>query len=86
VIPAKVAAAVLWRYGEPGGVEPGGFVKALLEAFAHADPMNHRLLAMGFAEYGEAMWLAQNRPGGIEKLRAIVGEAQERGASGAAAR
>ena len=70
---AKVARQVLWHFREPGGMEPGEFIKALLTAMARADPMNLRRLGLGYPGYALAMSMAQNTDFGIAWLQEAAG-------------
>lgn len=64
---------VLWHFGDyNNGWEPGSFTKALLSAWGRADLHNQARLSEGFPEYGNAMWKAQNEPGGMDELRESV--------------
>lgn len=65
------AAHVLYHFGI-GGYAPGSFVAALLNAFALADPENHRKLASVYPGYGGAMDAARNRADGIEVLTRLT--------------
>jgi hypothetical protein len=47
---------VLWFFGRPGGVQPGGFRTALLEAMAVADQENFERLYSAFPALG--FWFA----------------------------
>ncbi|QXN74277.1 hypothetical protein SEA_OBLADI_61 [Gordonia phage ObLaDi] len=69
-ITPEQAAHVLAHFGE-GGVPAGTFTADLIALIGHADPRNTTLLALGFPGYVQAVWLAQNRTDGIERLRAI---------------
>lgn len=67
------AAHVLWKYGDPGdGVEPGEFVKALLEAIARADYLNRGKLGAGFPGYVTACNVAESTPDGLKILAEIA--------------
>lgn len=66
-----VAAHVLWYFGAVGGVEPGGFVQALLALVARADAVNTQLLRAAYPEYVHAFHLAHSK-GGIGELLSIV--------------
>ncbi len=74
-ITATEAAHVL-HYFASGGMAPGSFTARLIDAIAHADPGNQRKLGIAFPGYVHAVYIAQNREGGIADLRAIA--AQER--------
>lgn len=65
-----IAAHVLWYFGA-GGVEPGSFIRQLLELIARADPINTQILRNGYPEYVHAFQLGQSR-GGIGALQRIV--------------
>jgi hypothetical protein len=73
IIDRMEARHVLWHFREPGGIEPGNFVTALLAAMAAADPGNLRRLASGFPGYAAGMALAMQTRDGIEILQARAG-------------
>lgn len=66
------AAQVLWWFDHSRGYRPGSFMENLIRAIASADPQNRARLALGFPEYVEAMNVAQNMPGGLDRLHDIV--------------
>jgi len=68
----QAARHVLFHFGDPMGVQPGGFVTALLEAWAKADSENRARLREAFPRLGWAMDLAQNDPAGIDLLQEVV--------------
>ncbi|MFJ5090009.1 hypothetical protein [Streptomyces sp. NPDC088674] len=74
IIPAEIAAHVLWHEGE-GGHPAGSFTTALLIAWAHADHANEARLAAEWPEYAAAYALFA-QPGGIARLREIAEAAQ----------
>lgn len=78
-----VARHVAWHYGDTNlGVEPGGFVTALLITISRADESNRALLAEGYPAYVAAVVMVQQEHWGLEYLRGIVKDdldARERG-------
>jgi hypothetical protein len=54
VLDEDAVRMVLWFFGRPGGVQPGGFWSAQLEAFAVADMENFRRLYEAFPVH--AFW------------------------------
>ena len=66
------AEYVLWHWGLPGGVPPGGFMEALLNAWGRADNENWARLAKGFPELAAAFELGMGLNGW--KLQFIVAE------------
>lgn len=70
-ITPEIAQHVLWQY-RSGGLEPGRFTRALMDAAGAADPRNRVRLAMGFPGYVAAVSLVQDSDVGIRILRAIV--------------
>lgn len=69
---ATIAAQALWMFGE-GGMKPGGFVQALFDAIAKADPGNQARLAVAFPIHVEAWRTGALLPAGIAQLRAQAG-------------
>ena len=67
------ARHVLWHFREPGGIEPGSFVAALIAAMAAADPGNLARLGAGFPGYAAAMALALEDRDGVTRLQEIAG-------------
>lgn len=58
--------------GTSGALEPGGFVKALIEAALLADDSNKERLERGFEGLVSAVRVYKELPNGIEMLRAIA--------------
>lgn len=58
----KVARHVLWVF-DNGGIQPGHFITALLEAWRFADTGNSVRLANAFPDYGIAIELARDQYG-----------------------
>jgi hypothetical protein len=65
------AAHVLNHFGA-GGMCPGSFTGALINAFALADRINAARLSMVYPGIGAAMDAARNRADGIDVLRRIA--------------
>lgn len=72
VTPA-IAAAVLWKFGQPGGLEPGHFLQALLEAISVADLDNRARLSLAFPGLVEAYTVGANETYGVARLQEIAG-------------
>ena len=67
------AKHVLWYFGDRNlGEEPGGFVRRLIDAIAHADQGNREQLAAAFPGYVAAVQASQHEVWGVEWLRSIV--------------
>jgi hypothetical protein len=67
------AQHVLFFFGN-GGVQPGSFTTALLEAMARADSANFTELALAFPGICAAWRLATKSDDGVEVLREIANE------------
>jgi len=72
VLTPQVIRHVLFHFGVPGGVEPGGFVTALLVLLAKADYSNRSALAGLWPEYVAAFEVATTREWGLDYLRALA--------------
>jgi hypothetical protein len=71
-----VAAHVLYVYDEFGGYAPGAFINELIKLIGRADPVNRRLLALGFPEYVAACEEIETPGGGVEALQALAKQLQ----------
>lgn len=71
-ITPEVAAHVLHHFGEPGGMEPGSYVRDLILLIARADPQRRRRLALAEPAYVLAVSLAQDAADGVKALKAIA--------------
>lgn len=72
MIPADVAAHVLWHYGHDGGLKPGSFTRQLLVTIDAADLPNRDRLAAGFPAYVAAVTAIQYDPVGVAHLRDLA--------------
>lgn len=77
VVTPTAANQVLFHFGY-GGYPAGGFFRALLEAWDHADMINSAKLAQVFPEYGAALAILGDDHLGAESLREIGMEAVRR--------
>jgi hypothetical protein len=59
------ARAVLWSLGLEGGLQPGMFYQALLQAISRADAVNEERLRQGFSGLVEAYILATGPDSGV---------------------
>jgi hypothetical protein len=73
VITAKDAGHVLWEHAAEGGIEPGGYIGALLDAADAADPDNLDRLALSHPGLIAAVRMAMHETDGIARLQAIAG-------------
>ncbi|WNM68736.1 hypothetical protein SEA_SOOS_6 [Gordonia phage Soos] len=71
VVSKDVAAHVLFPF-EGIGYRAGSFTQALIEALIRADHDNRRRMGLAFPEYAEAVRLAKEEWGGIDKLKRIM--------------
>lgn len=71
-VTAHEAAVVLHHYGAVGGYPASDFVTALLRAMVGADVGNLARFRAGWPGLVEAVDLAKNHQGGIERLQAIA--------------
>lgn len=70
----RTARHVLWHYGDENlGVQPGGFMTLILQAFDRADQQNFAKLSDAFPLYGR--FVREVKYGDIENVRRIVKEA-----------
>lgn len=65
------ARHALWAVGDVRGYEPGGFTKALLEAYGKADLSNRQRLWTGFPGLIQAVEIAHT-PDGRDLLEKIA--------------
>jgi hypothetical protein len=66
ILTQEVCRHVLWYYGAEGGVQPGSFTQALMQAIKTADGGNKAKLVQVFPEYVAALELP------IELLQAVA--------------
>lgn len=66
------ARAVLWTLGLDGGLQPGMFYQALLQAVSRADGLNEERLSRGFPGLVDAYILATGSSLGVQVLQAIA--------------
>lgn len=71
-ITPEIAAHVLWRYDATGGMEPGSFKRALLDALDRADREHTLRLAAVYPGYASAVTIARYREDGIHTLQGIA--------------
>ena len=73
LITPEAAQAVLWYFGDPAGIQPGGFTESLLTTIAKADLENRVILRAAFPELVSAFIAGHREHDGIEMLRQVAG-------------
>lgn len=69
-LPLNVVQHVLWHFGDLVlGVQPGGFVSALLTTMARADQENLLKLSLVYEAYANAFRAVAREEHGLEMLR-----------------
>lgn len=66
------AQHVLFFLKEVGGIEPGGFIKRLLDAMFHADANNLRKFAISWPKYYAMVVMYKYESGGADYLRRLA--------------
>jgi len=77
----EAASHLLFREGRAGGLRPGSFSTALIEALAAADARNRARLLTAFPEFARPLQVMQTRGGTvlsemIQERRMMAGEDQ----------